>query len=442
MPSSENAATRRRRDPPHRRACGVTVMAGAPLAPATLPSAAPPAVTAGRQGTAPSGRPRWRRLLLWGAAIVLVLTAAGWLWRAAMAQLTVRLAPVGTGVAEQVYGLGTVGADVQSNVGFKVAGVIDEIDANEGDHVKVGTVLARLDARDLAAQVALARAGVLQARAAVGKAEADVASAQASRANAEAMTARRQVLVKHGFASVEETQTNATALQVATANLAVARSEVSAAAAGMAAARAQRAYAEATLANATLRAPYDAWVVARTLDLGAMPVPGQGVFTLVDPRTIWVVAYVDERLAGRLKVGQKAEIVLRSEPGRRFPGHVARIEIASDAVNEERLVDVAFDRLPPDIHLAEQAYATITTGRLPRAVLMPETALTGLDESRATVWTLEHGRLAQRRVTLGPQLLDGRFPILAGLPAGADAVLPQAGLRVGRAAVAAKDTAR
>lgn len=417
-------------------------MAVAPLAPATPLPTAPPTVAPRAQGSAPPGRPRRGRLLVWAAVFLLVLAAAGWLWRTAVTPPTVQLAPVGTRVAEQVYGLGTVGADVQSSVGFKIAGVINEIDANEGDRVTAGTVLARLDARDIAAQVEQARAGVLQARAAQGKAEADVASAQASRANAQAIATRRQTLAKHGFASVEEAQTNLTALQVATANLQVARSEVNTAEAGVAAARAQQDYAEATLANATLRAPYDAWVAARMLNLGAMPVPGQGVFALVDPRTIWVVAYVDERTAGRLKVGQPAEIVLRSEPGRRFAGHVARIEIQSDAVNEERLVDIAFDHLPPNIHLAEQAYSYITTGVLARAVLVPETAITGLAESRGTVWTLEHGRLAQRRVSLGPQLLDGRFPILSGLPDGAEVVLPQAGLRAGRAAVAAKDTAR
>ncbi len=331
-------------------------MAVAPLAPATPLPTAPPTVAPRAQGAAPPGRPRRGRLLVWAAVFLLVLAAAGWLWRTAVTPPTVQLAPVGTRVAEQVYGLGTVGADVQSSVGFKIAGVINEIDANEGDRVTAGTVLARLDARDIAAQVEQARAGVLQARAAQGKAEADVASAQASRANAQAIATRRQTLAKHGFASVEEAQTNLTALQVATANLQVARSEVNTAEAGVAAARAQQDYAEATLANATLRAPYDAWVAARMLNLGAMPVPGQGVFALVDPRTIWVVAYVDERTAGRLKVGQPAEIVLRSEPGRRFAGHVARIEIQSDAVNEERLVDIAFDHLPPNIHLAEQAY--------------------------------------------------------------------------------------
>jgi HlyD family secretion protein len=417
-------------------------MAVAPLEPSIpLPDLPPAAAGRPREAMPPAPR-RWRPLFPWIAVILVVLAAAAWLWRGVTTPLTVQLASVGTRVAEQVYGLGTVGADVQSNVGFKVAGVINEIDANEGDRVKAGTVLARLDARDIAAQVEQARAGVLEARASVGKAEADVASAEATYANAAAIAARREALVKEGFASVEETQTNLTAMQVAKANRQVAASDVATAQAGLVAAMAQQDYAEATLANYTLRAPYDAWVLARTLNLGAMPVPGQGVVTLADPRTIWVVAYVDERLAGRLKVGQPAEIVLRSEPGRRFPGHVARIEIQSDAVNEERLVDIAFDRLPPQIHLAEQAYAYITTGVLPRAVLVPETAVTGLAENRGTVWTLEHGRLRQRRVSLGPQLLDGRFPILAGLPAGVEVVLPEAGVRVGRAAQVAQEAGR
>jgi HlyD family secretion protein len=176
-----------------------------------------------------------------------------------------------------------------------------------------------------------------------------------------------------------------------------------------------------------LRAPYDALVVSRNLQLGSMLVPGQSVFNLVDPQTIWVVGYVDERLAGSLQLGQQADIVLRSRPGERL--------IQSDAVNEERLVEVAFDRIPSDIHLAEQAEVFITTGVLAHTVTGPPTAVSGLADGRGTVWTPEHGQLAQRRVSFGPELLDGRLPIVAGLADGAQVVLaPQAGLRIGRAA--------
>ena len=392
-----------------------------------------------REATGSPWRPGKRSLLL--AALLILIAGLGALgWRMFVRPVTVEVAGVGTNVPLQVFGLGTVGADVQSGVGFKVSGVLARIAANEGDHVKAGQVLAQLDARDVAAQVAQARAGDRQARAAIDKATADIAAGQASLTNAEAVAARRATLVKHGFASVEETQTDHAAEQVATANLAVARAELATAQAGLASALAQQQYEEATLANYTLRAPYDAWVVARNLNVGAMPVPGQAVFTLVDPRTIWVLTYVDERLAGRLHVGEAAGITLRSEPGKRFAGHIARIEIQSNAVNEERLVDVAFDHLPSDIHLAEQAEVTITTGMLARAVLVPQGAASDFvgDPSQVghgSVWTVDHGKLARTTVTFGPQLLDGNLPVLSGLPDEARVVVsPLSGLRAGRAA--------
>ena len=411
-------------------------MAVLPLQPAGLPSAVPPPAVTGK-----ADRP-WRfprppsRTLLW-LVVIIVLAGGGALgyWTTRFQPLTVQVAPAAGPLSLQVFGLGTVSARVQSNVGFKVAGVLVALNADAGDHVPTGAVLARLDARDVEAQLGVAKAGVAQAEANLLKANADVASAGASLANAEAISARRAILVRSGVASQEEAQTTAALMRVARANQQVANSEVAAGNAALNVARAQQDFAAATLDNYTLRAPYDAWVVARNQQLGSMPVPGQGVFTLVDPRTIWVLGYVDERLAGRLAVGQPAEIVLRSDPGRRLPGHVARIEIQSDAVNEERLVEVAFDQVPPDIHLAEQAEVVITTGTLARAVAVPPTAVTDRTDNAGKVWTLEDGELRQRTVSFAPELLDGRLPIVGGMPDDAQVVVgPQSGLVAGRAA--------
>lgn len=407
------------------------------------PPVAPPTEAHATRSATPK-RPRSRRRLLFVSIVMLALAGAGvWTWSRFVQPVVVRVAPVETAVPEQVYGLGTVGARVQSNVGFKVAGVLVGLNADEGDRVASGSVLARLDARDVTAQVGQAEAGVVQARANLVKAHADVAAAEATRANAAAMAKRRSALVKNGFASVEETETTHAAELTAIANLGVAQSEVDVGTASITAAEAQVAFEKATLDNYTLQAPYDALVVSRNLQLGAMPVPGQAVYTLVDPTTIWVLGYVDERLAGSLQLGQKAEIVLRSRAAERLPGHVARIEIQSDPVNEERLVEVAFDTIPADIHLAEQAELFIVTDVLPRAVLVPQTAVTGLAGGEGTVWTVEQDVLAQRRVSFGPELVDGRLPIVAGLPDGAEVVLtPQTGLRAGRAATVAKEPAR
>jgi HlyD family secretion protein len=366
------------------------------------------------------------------AALALVVFLSWWFY---FSPVTVSLAPVEANLREQVYGLGVIGARVQSNVGFKVPGVLVELDTDQGYRVRAGQVLARLDARDIEAQVAVAKAGVAQARANVDKAKADVASAMANFTNASRISARDARLIKNGVVSEEQTETDQNAVRVTTANVAVAQSEVAQAAAALQSAEAQEAFEEATLAYYTLYAPYDAWVISRNLELGSMPNPGQSVFTLVAAHTVWVVGYVDERLAGRLNVGQPAEIVLRSDPNKHIPGHVERIEIQSDPVNEERLVDVAFDQIPDNIHLAEQAYVYIITNVLPRAVAVQPAAVADLRDGHATVWTVENGRLDQRRVTVGPELLDGRLPIVDGLPAAAAVVAaPVSGRRVGRAA--------
>ncbi len=377
--------------------------------------------------------PRAWHLVL-AALTIAVLGLARFSWSILFSPVSVSIAPTQSNVREQVFGLGTVGARVQSNVGFKVAGVIVALKADQGDRVHAGQVLAQLDARDVEAQLAAMKANVAQARANIEKAKADVANATANLANAKAMSARRANLLKKGFVAMEEAQTNETAARVAAANLASAQSGVAVAEAALQSAQAQEAFEQATLANYTLYAPYDAWVVSRNLELGSMPNPGQSVFTLVAAHDIWVVGYVDERLAGRLSVGQPAEIILRSNPVR-IPGHVERIEIQSDPVNEERLVDVVFDQIPKNIHLAEQAEVVITTGILPRAVLVQPTAVIHFQDGRGTVWTVENGRLARRQVTFGPELLDGRLPILGGSPPDAAVVAaPVAGLRVDRAA--------
>ncbi len=367
---------------------------------------------------------------------VIALGVAGFLsWFTLLAPVTVPAAPVQSNVRQQVFGLGTIGARVQSNIGFKVAGVLVALGADQGDRVRAGQVLARLDARDIEAQVAVATAAIAQARANLEKAKADVENATVNLANARAISARRQALVERGFKSVEEAQTTDALARVAAGNLASAQAGVVVAEAAVRSAEAQLAFQEATLANYTLRAPYDAWVITRNLELGSMPNPGQSVFTLVAANTVWVRAYVDERLAGRLSLGQPAEIVLRSNPAQAIPGHIERIEIQSDAVNEERLVDVAFDQVPDNIHLAEQAEIVVTTSVLPHAIPVPPTAVSGLQDQHGTVWTVENGRLARREVTFGPALLDGRLPILEGLPTGAAVVSgPVSGLRVGRAA--------
>ena len=378
------------------------------------------------------------RRQLWLSLVVFIvaagLAAGGWVLF--LRPIQVQILEVQRDVAIQVFGLGTVESRVMSKVGFKVAGVLTDLLADQGDCVAKGAVLARLDTREQEARVSKAKANVEQAKANLDRALAAVAKAEASYANAKSVNDRRQALLRDKNISVEAAETAKTTLDIAQADLNLAQSDVKVARAAIRDVQAQEQLESVTLDLHTLTAPYQARVILRQKELGTALASGEPVFTLVDCKTIWVLAYIDESKAGEIMVGQLAEIVLRSLPGWRFQGRVERIEIESDRVNEERRVDVVFDQIPQDYHLGEQAEVHITVMRLPQALLIPEAAVEDLKRDRGTVWTVENGRLVRRDVTFGHRMLDGRIEITGGIPDGASvlASLPT-GLRVGRAAV-------
>ena len=374
-----------------------------------------------------------RTLILIAVLLLLVAGGGAAAWSLMLRPITVQVAKVERDVPIQVFGLGTVEARVASKIGFKVAGVLLEMRADVGDRVAKGAVLARLDDREQAARLARAKAAAEQAQANLQKATASTEKAKANYTNAKSISERRQKLVATNTASVEQADTAKAAEAAALADVNLAASEVSVARAAISDAKAQGQQEAATLDFHTLTAPYDAMVTARLKELGSALGVGEPVFTLIDPKSVWVLAYIDESKAGEIRVGEPAEIVLRSLPGRRFPGKVARIQPESDRVNEERRVEVAFDQIPADFHLGEQAEVYITTSRLAQAVLVPEGAVVALKGRSGTVWVVNDGHLAQQDVSFGHRTLDGRLEISGSLPDGASVVDQlRTGMRIGR----------
>ena len=372
--------------------------------------------------------------------LALIGGAAFGAWSLLLRPIGVQVARNERDVAVQVFGLGTVEARVQSKIGFKVSGVLADLEADVGDRVAKGAVLARLDSREQQAQVARAKAALQQSEANLQKAMASVDKANANYTNAKNINQRRQKLAETNIASAETAETAKAAEDAAAADVGLAKSDVALAQAAISDAKAQMQLQGVTLDFHALGAPYDAMVTARLKELGSALAASEPVFTIIDPKTVWVLAYIDESKAGEIKVGEPAEIVLRSYPNQRLQGRVARIEPESDRVNEERRVEVAFDQIPENFNLGEQAEVYITTAHLAQALLVPEAAIIGLSKDHGTVWTVEDGRLQQRSVTLGHRLLDGRDEITDGVPDKALVVTQlRSGLRAGRAATIASE---
>lgn len=359
-----------------------------------------------------------------------------------MRPLPVEVARPAEDVPIQVFGLGTVEARILSKVGFEVGAALVELNADHGDRVTQGDVLARLRSAEQEARVAKARAGVINAEAAIKTTEAAVGKARAVLAQKKRANKRKQALLARRTVSIETAEEAQTEEDVASADLTVTISNIEVAKAALEDAKAQYELERVLLDQHFLKAPYDAIVVKRHKELGSVLSPGEPLFTLVAAETVWALAYVDEARSGGIRLGQLAEVRLRSLPRQTFKGHVTRIDIESDRVSEERRVYIACDQCPETFHLGEQAEVLITTAVLDKALLVPETAVEGFDGTHGTVWTVEDGDLHRRKATFGHRTLDSRLEIVEGLAGDAYVVSSlRPGLREDRAATVVEGAA-
>ena len=302
-----------------------------------------------------------------GAALLLgwLVTSQGPL---APVKVTVARAERGPLVA-RTFGIGTIEARRSHAIGPTIASRVQQVLVDQGDTVKAGQVVAELDPVDLTDRVTSGELAVERAASAARAAEAQLAEAQ-SRAQVATSVARRYLeLQSKGFVSQEAVDAKAHEANAAKAG-------ADAAAAQLAAARRDHERTRADVAGvgklrlqARLLSPVDGVVSARLVEPGTTVVAGQAIVQVIDPASLWVRARIDQGQSGGVRVGQPAEIVLRSDPGRAHSGEVQRVDWVSDAVTEERIVNVGFADRPDGIAIGELVEVTIRVRRTRRRPL-------------------------------------------------------------------------
>lgn len=336
--------------------------------------------------------------------------------------LSVQVASVEKNVPIRVFGLGTVEARVMSKIGFEVGATLTELNADHGDRVTRGQVLARLNAGEQEAKIAKARAAVLVAEVNVRKGAANIEKSRAVLAQKQEANRRKQTLVGRNVVSEQSAEEAARDEAVAKADVTVAESEAEVTKAQVADAKAQLLFEETLLRHRTLLAPYDAIVIERHKEPGTVIKAGDPIFTLVQIGGYWGLAHVDEARAGYIEEGQPVESRLRSRPLETFQGRVLRIGLESDRVTEERRVYLRGENPPDRVFLGEQVEFLITVAQLGEALLVPEAAVQGYDGRQGKVWMVVDGRLSQRVVNFRHRTEDARLEIVDGVPQGARVV--------------------
>ncbi len=314
----------------------------------------------------------------------------------------------------QVYGNGTVEAKVVVGISSKTTGKVIQLYADQGDHVKKGQLLARLENDDVIQQQTQSEAEVSRADATLNVEMANFKKARANLKLAENNFRRYRDLVGKNLVSKQEAEQYENSYQVAEEEVARCTAAVESARMGQKANRAGLGVAKSKVADTLIYAPQDGVIISRDLEKGATVTPGMSIFRLADPETVWVKTNVDESQLKGVAVGKKAEITLRSMPGKQLPGQVVRVGRESDRVTEELEVDVAFTPELKDFRLGEQADVHITTEAGKGVLSIPSAALVSKGKSRG-VFLVEKGRLKFREITEGIEDPQNFTEILAGL---------------------------
>src|SRR5688572_27169326 len=371
---------------------------------------------------------RWPWLIV---AAVLILGGAwvfrGGLPRSGVEVQTVRASfvPGGTsaGGAPILTASGYVVARRKAVVSAKIQGRLADLRVEEGDRVREGELIARLESSDYQAQVQRAQA-LLQ------RAEADLAENE--RLLRQANDLARQQIVSRDQVDVAESR-----VRVAQAAMAQARAEIG--------------YAQAQMQNTRILAPFTGTVVKKMAEVGesVAPIPpgvnlstsSGAIVALADLDTLEVEADVSESNVARLGPEQPAEVTVEAFPDRRYRAVLRQVIPTADRT--KATVQVKVTITDKDLDLKPEMSAKVTFLEPPSAVVAgaapaapvlkdPASALAKRGD-KTVVFEVQGGTVRERTITAGPER-EGQVEVKQGLAGGESLVArPPEGMRDGDA---------
>lgn len=192
----------------------------------------------------------------------------------------------------------------------KFAGRLAEVSVKEGDDVAAGQVLARMDVRELEADLHQAQAQVAQTQKQRSAAAAVITQRKSEVTLAKKNLARSRELYENQNIPIEHLQRSETALQTAQAARAAAEAELALAEAAIDAAKARVESVRSRIDDSVLKSPLAGRVLYRLAEPGEVLPAGGKVFTVLDLTNASMTIFLPTLQAGRLRIGDEARIVL------------------------------------------------------------------------------------------------------------------------------------
>jgi len=350
---------------------------------------------------------RRRRRWLWLTAIAVVVILGG-AWLALQPRaVAVQTTPIVTTYPSQQFvvlnSTGYVVAQRKAAISSKASGRLEWLGVAEGTRVKAGEVIARLDARDVAAQLDAALANVMVAKAALEQAEAENRDAAVS-------LKRTQDLVAKRFLAES-------ALDQAKARADRAVAGVASGKAALVAAGANSKNARVAVDYTQIRAPFDGIILSKSANVGDLVTPFSSaadskgsVVSMADMSTLEVEADVAESSLSKIQVGQPAEVTLDALPDARFRGSVSRMVPTVDRAKATVMTKVRFDAIDPRVLPEMSAKVSFLSQPITAEQQKPLTAVSpealAQRDGRTVVLVVRDGKAVEVPVTPGSRIAD------------------------------------
>ena len=295
---------------------------------AAMPDAAPPVTNPPAlipRPPLPSGRPAARstlRLWLILAGLLVVVgggAGGGWYW------WKLHQAALPNGI---VWGNGRLEAD-DIDITPKYPGRVATLLVDEGDLVRAGQVVARMDTRDTEATLRKAEAQVQQASRMLEEASANVVQQKTQQKLAAQEFDRTKTLFEKGYATAELLDQRQQVLDGANAALNAATAKVGETEHALAAAIQDVAYNKIVVDDGVLVAPRDARVQYRLVNTGEVIGAGAKIFTLLDLSKVYMTVFLPTEDVGKIALGAEGRMVLDALPNMVVPGSVTFISPTS-----------------------------------------------------------------------------------------------------------------
>lgn len=274
-----------------------------------------------------------RRMQAMLLLVVLIFGAGGgYYW------WTTRPVPLPPGIAS---GNGRLEAD-EIDIATKFPERVAKVMVDEGDLVKAGDVVARMDVQDFEAQLKKARASVQQAEHAVAESQANLAQQQTQVVFARQELARARELVAKQFMSRETLDQRVQQMDAATAALNATEARTRVAEHVLEAAKHDVELLEINIADSRLVAPVDGVIQYKIANVGEMLPVGGKVYTMLDTAYVYMDVYLPTADAGQIRLGADALIVPDAFSGLALPAKV--IFLATQAQFTPKAVETKTER--------------------------------------------------------------------------------------------------